>query len=87
MSERFMVAEEGWYKAYVVDTKLDSTVAGPFRYAEEAVYEARMMERMEEEIEENCECGLTENGSWDESLFDEWGCDCERKDAEEEEGE
>ena len=32
---------------------------------------------MEEEIEENCECGLTEDGSWDESLFDEWGCDCE----------
>ena len=44
MSERFMVAEEGWYKAYVVDTKLDITVAGPFRYAEEAVYEARMLE-------------------------------------------
>jgi hypothetical protein len=40
-----MVAEEGWYKAYVVDTKLDITVAGPFRYAEEAVYEARMLER------------------------------------------
>ena len=49
MSERFMVAEEGWYKAYVVDTKLDITVAGPFRYAEEAVYEARMLERDEEE--------------------------------------
>ena len=45
MSERFMVAEEGWYKAYVVDTKLDITVAGPFRYAEEAGYEARMLER------------------------------------------
>ena len=39
MSERFMVAEEGLYKAYVVDTKLDITVAGPFRYAEEAVYD------------------------------------------------
>lgn len=52
MSERFMVAEEGWYKAYVVDTKLDITVAGPFRYAEEAVYEARMMERDAEEEEE-----------------------------------
>ena len=49
MSERFMVAEEGWYEAYVVDTKLDITVAGPFRYAEEAVYEARMMERDAEE--------------------------------------
>ena len=45
----FMVAEEGWNKAYVVDTKLDITVAGPFRYAEEAVYEARMMERDAEE--------------------------------------
>ena len=49
MGERFMVAEEGWYKAYVVDTKLDITVAGPFRYVEEAVYEARMMERDAEE--------------------------------------
>ena len=49
MSERFMVAEEGWYKAYVVDTKFDITVAGPFRYVEEAVYEARMLERDAEE--------------------------------------
>ena len=50
MSEtRFAVAEEGLYTAYVVDTKLDITVAGPFRYAEEAVYEARMMERDAEE--------------------------------------
>ena len=48
---RFAVAEEGFYKSYVVDTKLDITVAGPFRYVEEAVYEARMLERdaMEEE--------------------------------------
>ena len=39
MSEtRFAVAEEGLYKAYVVDTKLEITVAGPFRYSEEAVY-------------------------------------------------
>ena len=45
MSERFMVAEEGFYEAYVVDTKLDITVAGPFRYVEEAVYEAQMLER------------------------------------------
>ena len=51
MSERFMVAEEGFYEAYVVDTKWDITVAGPFRYAEEAVYEARMMERDAEEEE------------------------------------
>ena len=35
----------------------------------------------EEEIAENCECGLTEDGSWDESLFDQWGCNCERKEA------
>jgi hypothetical protein len=44
MGERFMVAEEGWYEAYVVDTKLDITVAGPFRYVEEAVYEAQNLE-------------------------------------------
>tara|TARA_R100000426_G_C4823570_1_gene111631 strand:+ start:1516 stop:1647 length:132 start_codon:yes stop_codon:yes gene_type:complete len=40
-----------------------------------------MVKTIEEEIEENCECGLTEEGLWDESLFDEWGCDCERKEA------
>ena len=45
MAERFGVVEKDFYEAYVVDTKLDITVAGPFRYAEEAVYEARMMER------------------------------------------
>ena len=46
MSEtRFAVAEEGFHKSYVVDTKLDITVAGPFRYVEEAVYEAQMLER------------------------------------------
>ena len=39
MGERFMVAEEGWYENFVVDTKLDITVAGPFRYVEEAVYD------------------------------------------------
>ena len=33
-----------------------------------------------DEIEENCECGLTQDGTWSEALFDEWGCDCERKD-------
>lgn len=30
----------------------------------------------EKEVEENCECGLTEAGLWDEALFDQWGCDC-----------
>ena len=49
---RFAIAEEGWYEAYVVDTKLDITVAGPFRYAEEAVYEARMLERDAMEAED-----------------------------------
>ena len=44
MGERFMVAEEGWYENYVVDTKLDITVAGPFRYVEEAVREAQNLE-------------------------------------------
>ena len=45
MGERFMVAEEGWYENYVVDTVLDITVAGPFRYVEEAVHEARLLEQ------------------------------------------
>ena len=45
MADRFGVVETDFYEAYVVDTKLDITVAGPFRYAEEAVYEARMMDR------------------------------------------
>ena len=49
---RFAVAEEGFYKSYVVDTKLDITVAGPFRYGEEAVYEARMLERDAMEAED-----------------------------------
>jgi len=44
MGERFMVAEEGWYESYVVDTKLDITVAGPFRHVSEAVYEAQNLE-------------------------------------------
>ena len=55
MGERFMVAEEGWYENFVVDTKLDITVAGPFRYVEEAVYEARMLERDAEEQEDDNE--------------------------------
>jgi len=50
-----MVAEEGWYENFVVDTKLDTTVAGPFRYVEEAVYEARMLERDAEEQEDDNE--------------------------------
>ncbi len=29
-------------------------------------------------IAENCECGLTQDGEWDETLFDQWGCNCER---------
>jgi hypothetical protein len=53
MGERFMVAEEGWYENFVVDTKLDITVAGPFRYVEEAVYEARMLEREAKEEEDD----------------------------------
>ena len=27
-------------------------------------------------IEENCECGLQENGKWSEELFEEFGCSC-----------
>ena len=50
---RVAVAEEGFYEAYVVDTKLDITVAGPFRYVEEAVYEARMLERDAMEAEDD----------------------------------
>jgi hypothetical protein len=49
MGERFMVAEEGWYENYVVDTVLDITVAGPFRYVEEAVHEARLLEQETDE--------------------------------------
>jgi len=30
----------------------------------------------EEQVEENCECGLTEAGLWDEALFDQYGCEC-----------
>ena len=52
---RFAVAEEDFYKSYVVDTKLDITVAGPFRYVEEAVYEARMLERDAMEAEDDSE--------------------------------
>lgn len=26
--------------------------------------------------EENCECGLTEDGTWSERVFDRYGCDC-----------
>jgi len=44
MAERFAVAEEGLHECYVVDTKLDINVAGPFRYVEEAVREAAFRE-------------------------------------------
>ena len=27
--------------------------------------------------EENCECGLKENGTWSEEVFDRYGCSCE----------
>ena len=50
---RFVVAETDFYEAYVVDTELDITVAGPFRYAEEAVYGARMLERDAMEAEDD----------------------------------
>lgn len=31
---------------------------------------------MEKWIEENCECGLRENGKWSEALMEEFGCTC-----------
>ena len=31
----------------------------------------------EKEKEENCECGLMENGTWSEELFDKFGCTCD----------
>lgn len=40
----------------------------------------------EEEIEENCECGLTEAGLWSESLFEQWGCECKIGERQNEEG-
>ena len=33
------------------------------------------------DVEENCECGLTEGGLWDETLFDQWGCECNTGDC------
>ena len=27
--------------------------------------------------EENCECGLTEDNTWSDEIFDRYGCDCE----------
>ena len=30
----------------------------------------------EDERAENCQCGMTEQGVWSESLFDSFGCDC-----------
>jgi len=52
MSDRFEVAEEGIHESYVVDTKRDANVAGPFRYVEQAVYEARILEREAAEQED-----------------------------------
>ena len=30
--------------------------------------------------EENCECGLTEDNTWSDEIFDRYGCDCEDDD-------
>jgi len=27
--------------------------------------------------EEDCECGLTEDGTWSDEVFDRYGCGCE----------
>jgi len=27
-------------------------------------------------IEQNCQCGVDENGKWSETLFEEFGCTC-----------
>ena len=32
--------------------------------------------------EENCECGLKEDGTWSEEVFDRYGCSCEESDDE-----
>ena len=31
------------------------------------------------EREKNCECGLKENGTWSEEVFDRFGCTCDYK--------
>ena len=31
--------------------------------------------------EENCECGLTEDGVWSEEVFDRFGCTCDEEDS------
>jgi len=31
----------------------------------------------EKRREENCECGIDEDGKWSEALFDKFGCTCE----------
>jgi len=33
--------------------------------------------REEQYKEENCECGLTDNDTWSEEVFDRFGCTCE----------
>jgi len=35
----------------------------------------------EKQKENDCECGLTEDGTWSEELFDQNGCTCEKEDA------
>jgi|TARA_A100001391_G_scaffold175678_1_gene138567 hypothetical protein len=30
----------------------------------------------EKDIQENCECGMDENNTWDDDVFDRFGCDC-----------
>ena len=32
--------------------------------------------------EENCECGLKEDGTWSEEVFDRYGCGCEENEHE-----
>jgi len=39
-----------------------------------------MSMKEEEWIEENCECGLDENGVWQETVFEEAGCTCREGD-------
>ena len=31
--------------------------------------------------EENCECGLTEDGVWSDEVFDRFGCTCDEEDS------
>ena len=38
------------------------------------------LKQIESDKEENCECGLTEDGTWSEEVFDRYGCSCEEND-------